>query len=570
MALNHSSCTLSIRIKTTMDIVSFAFNGPVEYDQTRPLYIDARDPSRSLNAQQFKHLVQTLVAGLKRHVQPGDAVLVHLGNSFIHSALFFSIVGAGNVYIGAGPDSPAHELDNVVQAGEPKLILTSSATLQRVLEVATGRSIPANQICVISEETILSFLQSPDTLTIPTTTTETPTELIPLTTLLTHGTSPWTTLTAEEADATPASMFCTSGTSGLPKAAILSHRNMITHHSSSHYAPSYAATRRLIAIPVHHLYGAVWTHIFPIRYGSPVYLLPRFEIHAFLQATHRYQITNTYLVPAMVHILNQAPAHLDLPHHLASVRYMLVSAAPIDVPALETLQASLPHPEALVTQNWGMTETGLVFLSPYTDKTHDKASIGRVRGEGVEVQLVESSSGSIIAEDDRAGEMWIRGPGIFMEYKRMPSDKEPGGWFRTGDMVFRRRGLYYLVGRVKEIIKVRGYSVAPAEIEDVLVQHPGIKDAAVLGVHARDGSGTEVPRAFVVKTTTVTEDEVYGFVAARLARYKALDGGVVFVSAIPRTATGKIQRARLGLMNAQREKIAKILGVGKVGVSVAA
>ncbi|RAH83132.1 adenylate-forming enzyme AfeA [Aspergillus japonicus CBS 114.51] len=557
-----------------MDVVSFAFNGPVEYDQTRPLYIDARDPSRSLNAYQLKHLVQTLVAGLKRHVEPGDAVLVHLGNSFAHSALFFSILGAGNVYIGAGPDSPPLELDNVLKAGEPKLIITTSATLTTVLEVTSARGISANQVCVFSEDTILTFLHSPDTLTQEPPITTTDPQPIPLTTLLTHGTSPWTSLTAAQAPITAASMFCTSGTSGLPKAAILTHTNMITHHLSSHYTSPHP-TSRLITIPMHHLYGAVWTHIFPIRYGSPVYILPRFEIHAFLQAIHTHQITNTYLVPAMVHILNQSP--LPVKPHLASLRYCLVSAAPIDVPALEHLQSLLTHPSAIVTQNWGMTETGLVFLSPATDIVHDKASIGRMRGEGVEVQLVDPKDHKIIiTADETAGEMWVRGPGIFLGYKNRSdtagNDKEEGGWFRTGDMVFRRQGLYYLFGRVKEIIKVRGYSVAPAEIEDVLVQHPGIKDAAVLGVQAGDGSGTEVPRAFVVRkaevSTRVTAEDVYDFVAGRLARYKALDGGVVFVSELPRTATGKIQRAKLGLMNAQREKIAKLLAGRRGAVEV--
>ncbi|PYH44901.1 adenylate-forming enzyme AfeA [Aspergillus saccharolyticus JOP 1030-1] len=561
-----------------MDVVTFAFNAPVEYDRSRPLYIDAREPSRCLNALQFKHLVQTLIAGLKRQVEPGDAVLVHLGNSFVHSALFFSILGAGNVYMGVSPDSPPHELDNVLEAGQPKLILTTSATLQTVLDVASARSLSPNQICLFSEETILTFLHHPEALNHHESTTTTTPQPMTLTSLLTHGTSPWTALTASQARATPASMFCTSGTSGVPKAAILSHTNMITHHLSSHYPdPSTSTTSRLITIPIHHLYGAVWTHIFPIRYGEPVYLLPRFEIHAFLQAVHTHQITNTYLVPAMVHILNQCPFP-NIQPSLASLRFCLISAAPIDVPALDCLQSRLVHPSAIVTQNWGMTETGLVFLSPATDTVHDKASIGRVRGEGVEVQLVDpQDSHTVLAGDDTAGEVWVRGPGIFMGYRNRPEEnpKAEGGWFRTGDMMYRRHGLYYVFGRVKEIIKVRGYSVAPAEIEEVLAQHPEVQDVAVLGVQASDGSRTEVPRAFVVRaektpasSAQVTEAELYRFVAERLARYKALDGGVVFVSQIPRTATGKIQRAKLGQMNAQREKVAKILQARKVAVGI--
>ncbi|RAL06444.1 adenylate-forming enzyme AfeA [Aspergillus ibericus CBS 121593] len=530
------------------DVLSFAFSRAVNYDEDRPLYIDAKDSSRSLSARQLRRLVRALIAGLKRHIQKGDCVLVHLGNSYVHPALFFGVIGTGGIYLGASPDSPPHELINVLELGDPKLIITSSETFQAVLDVATSKGLCPEQICLFEESAIASFLGSSPSI---------PARSAGHTTvahLLAHGEEDWIKLDEESlARTTPAAMYCTSGTSGLPKAAVITHHAIISQHLNIHYEVPYKVNR-MVVVPMYHRFGALW-HTFPVRHGEPAYIMHKFEVGQFLEVVQRYQITDVYVVPVMVHILNQTSR--PVAELLSPLRMVGVSGAPIDAASLQKFQTLL-HNEATAAQSWGMTETGPVFVGKYGERS-DKATVGKLIGEN-EARLLDDQ-GIIIDSDGCPGELCVRGTGLFAYYKGRDDGIDHDGWFRTGDVAYRQDGYYYLLGRTKEIIKVQGYQVAPAEIEAVLLTHPGIDDAAILGVQSSD-KGTEVPRAFVVKSasgTNLTADDVYQFARTRLAGYKALDGGVVFVTEIPRTVSGKIIRTKLAQMNARRDKLAQIL-----------
>ncbi|RAH58125.1 adenylate-forming enzyme AfeA [Aspergillus piperis CBS 112811] len=531
------------------DVLSFAFDHSVDYDESQPLYIDARNPSRSLNANQLRRLVRALIAGLRRYIKQGECVLVHLGNSYVHSALFFGIIGAGGVYMGASPDSPPHELANVLELGRPRLIITTNQTLHAVLSVATSKGLGPEQICLFEELTIASFLESNISYRRQNAGT------ITLYDLLACGEEDWIKFDDEAlAKTTPAAMYCTSGTSGLPKAAIISHQAVVSQHLNKHYEVPYAV-RRLVVVPVYHRFGALW-HAFPIRQGEPAYFLQKFELNHFLDAVHSNRITDVFIVPAIVHLSLQSSR--PVAELLSSLRMVGVSGAPIDTESLQNFQ-DLLHKQATAAQSWGMTETGPIFVCRYGERV-DKGSIGKLVGIN-EARLIDDG-GMIITSDNCPGELYVRGTGLFSNYKGRDDGVDADGWFRTGDVAYRQNEYYYLFGRVKEIIKVQGNQVAPAEIEAILSKHPGISDAAVLGVQSSDKS-TELPRAFVVKSSAfkanLTADEVYQFAKSQLAGYKALDGGVVFVSDIPRTASGKILRDRLAQMNARREKIAQIL-----------
>ncbi|OOF98605.1 hypothetical protein ASPCADRAFT_139837 [Aspergillus carbonarius ITEM 5010] len=547
-----------------VDVLSFAFGRTINYDEDRPLYIDAKDPSRRLCALQLRRLVRTLIAGLKRHIQQGDCVLVHLGNGYLHPALFFSIIGAGGVYLGASPDSPPNELINVLDLGDPKLIFTSSQTIQAVLDVSTSKGLYPEQVCLFEESAVASFLESSPGIPAGSA------GHITMAHLLSHGEEDWIKLDeGSQAKTTPAAMYCTSGTSGLPKAAVLTHHAIISQHLNIHYEVPFDVNR-LVVIPMYHRFGALW-HTFPIRHGEPAYIMPKFELGQFLKAVRSYQITETHIVPAMVHLLNQTSQPVT--ELLSSLRMVGVGGAPIDAASLQKFQTLL-HSQATAAQTWGMTETGPVFVGKYGE-LHDKASIGKVIGNN-EARLLDDQ-GVVIHTDGCSGELCVRGSGLLLHYKGRDDGIDEEGWFRTGDVAYRQDEYYYLLGRIKEIIKVQGqaipnppgiprltthsYQVAPAEIEAVLLTHPGIDDAAVLGVQSSD-KGAEVPRAFVVKSasgTNLAADDVYQFAQSRLAGYKALDGGVVFVTEIPRTVSGKILRTKLAQMNAQRDKFVQIL-----------
>ncbi|KAJ5122225.1 hypothetical protein N7526_009162 [Penicillium atrosanguineum] len=530
------------------DLLTFTFCGPTPYNQFQPLFIDAEDPSRSFTATQFRQLVRTLIAGFKaNNIQQGDCVLLHLGNSILYPALFFGIIGAGGVYMGSNPKSQPAELDHIVSLAEPKMILTTRDALPMVLEVASARGIHPGQLFLWYE---LGFPAGTEFLTMDN-------SQLNLAHLLYYGESDWLMFTDPVmAQNTPAAMFSTSGTGGLPKAAVLSHHAIVSHHRAIQYDVPYPSSR-LMSLPMFHLFGALWTHLFPVRYGHPLFVLQRFEITQFLATVHQFQISETYLVPAIIHSINRST--LPVAEYLTSLRYVGVAGAPIDGMTMTQFRERL-SPLAYACQLWGMTEVGVIFQTRYGQRG-DPGSIG-TRLKEYEVRLVDHE-GKIVQNDERAGELYVRGPGLLLSYKGRDDAKDAQGWFRTGDVAYVKNGFYFIVGRTKELIKVRGWQVAPAEIEAVLLQHPGISDAAVTGMNLKDGTG-EVPRAFIVRTRDstvprVTAEEVYRYARQRLASYKAIDGGILFVEEIPRTASGKIQRFKLSQMNSYREMVASLL-----------
>lgn len=484
--------------------------------------------------------------------------------------------------MGSNPKSQPQELDHIVGLAEPKMILTTRDALPVVLEVATARGIHPGQVCLVDEQAIdhcaqlflwyeLGFPAGAEFLSMGDAQPN-------FAHLLCYGESDWLMFTDPmTAMNTPAAMFSTSGTGGLPKAAVLSHHAIVSHHRAIHYDVPYP-TSRLMSLPMFHLFGALWTHLFPVRYGHPLFVLQRFEITQFLATVHQFQISETYLVPAIIHSINRST--LPVAEYLTSLRYVGVAGAPIDGMSMTQFRERL-SPMAYACQLWGMTEVGVIFQTRYGQRGNP-GSIG-TRLKGYEVRLIDHE-GKVVQNDERAGELYVRGPGLLMSYLGRTDAKDAQGWFRTGDVAYVKNGFYFIVGRTKELIKVRGYvditsvslpkftsnadslfswQVAPAEIEAVLLQHPGISDAAVTGMNLKDGTG-EVPRAFIVRNRDstvprVTAAEVYRYARQRLASYKAIDGGILFVEEIPRTASGKIQRFKLSQMNSYREMVASLL-----------
>lgn len=172
-----------------------------------------------------------------------------------------------------------------------------------------------------------------------------------------------------------------------------------------------------------------------------------------------------------------------------------------------------------------------------------------------------AEDGSVIEDDGVEGEIYVKGPCMMLGYLDNPEATaatiDSDGWLRSGDVAYRRQGLWYIIDRKKDILKVRGWQVAPSELEAILLTHPQIAAAAVIGVPIPDGTG-EVPCAYVVRKPTmaasygvdaaqppVQEDEVKAYLARRLAKYKALDGGVQFIDEIPKNASGKPMKFKL-------------------------
>ena len=268
--------------------------------------------------------------------------------------------------------------------------------------------------------------------------------------LLSHGEADWIRFSNEAvAKSTPAAMFSTSGTSGLPKAAVLSHFALVSQHLSitpeSHYKVS-----RLICLPFCYILAAAYLHIFAVRLGQPVFVMRRYQAQRFVDLIARFGITDTYMAPPMVNDLNKS--FLPLADRLQSLRFILVGGAPIGVDMMQALEAQL-HPSATLSQIWGTTETGPVTLHQFPAQDGCDGSIGRPL-PGYEMRLLDNF-GNMILEDNQPGEAQVRYAGMMIGYKNQPPHPM-GEWYSTGDTMTRVNGKYFVVGRIKELIKVNG------------------------------------------------------------------------------------------------------------------
>lgn len=275
----------------------------------------------------------------------------------------------------------------------------------------------------------------------------------------------------------------------------------------------------------------------------------RFALADFLRCVEKFNVTSMILVPPMVvAIVNAAAENATFVRRcLRSVKSIVGSAAPLDAETQAKLQNLLPR-HSVFTQLWAMTETTTVACHFYYPLRDDTGSVGTFV-PNIDVKLVDPNlegDGLEVGPYDMRGELCVRGPTVIQGYLDNPEansrDWDKEGYFHTGDIVYcdSKTKLWYVVDRKKELIKVRGFQVAPNEIEGVLLSHPDIKDAAVIGVEM--GEAGELPRAYVVLAAgaTLTEKDIRAWIGKRLARYKQLEGGVKLVDSIPKTASGKI------------------------------
>ncbi|MEU3396014.1 AMP-binding protein [Streptomyces filamentosus] len=338
-----------------------------------------------------------------------------------------------------------------------------------------------------------------------------------------------------------------SGTTGVPKGVMLTHASIATNLAQLEpFIPMGPGDRILAVLPFFHIYGLTALMNAPLRQGATVVVLPRFELDAFLGAIQKHRINGLYVAPPIVLALAKHPAVAD--YDLSSLEYVVSAAAPLDAALAEACSARLGLPP--VRQAYGMTE-----LSPGTHVTPldvadpPPGTVGRLL-PSTELRILSLDDPSKDAAPGEEGEIAIRGPQVMKGYLGRPDATaamiDADGWVHTGDVGrVDGDGWLYVVDRVKELIKYKGFQVAPAELEALLLTHEGVADAAVIGV--TDADGTEVPKAYVVRRPDapgLTAEDVMAHVAARVSPYKKVRA-VEFIDAVPRAASGKILRREL-------------------------
>jgi acyl-CoA synthetase (AMP-forming)/AMP-acid ligase II len=332
-----------------------------------------------------------------------------------------------------------------------------------------------------------------------------------------------------------------SGTTGAPKGVMLTHRNLVAMLLAMH--PVEGTTDRdvtIAALPFFHIYGLSVILCLGLYRGATLVVLPRFQMEQFLAAVERWRVTRLPLVPPLALRLAREP--LVDRFDLSSVRVAVSGAAPLPPEVARALSERLG---CLVKQGYGLTELSPgSHMHPEDAGTPPPGSVG-VLHPNTECRLVDPVTLLDVAAGER-GEIWVRGPQVMKGYLKRPEATAemitPDGWLRTGDIgTIDGEGYLYVVDRLKELVKYKGFQVAPAELEALLLTHPAVTDVAV--IPKPDAEAGEIPKAFVVvgPDATVTADELMAFVAERVANYKRVRE-VELVAEIPKSPSGKILR----------------------------
>ncbi|KAJ7502923.1 AMP binding protein [Mycena galericulata] len=526
-------------------------------------FIDASSGA-CITRSQLVHLSLSFAYGLKHHpntspfAKRGDTVLIYSPNSLAWPVVLFGSVAAGLRCTVANSAYTSHELAFQYGDSRAKLIFTTEEGLPVVRAMFSENGIAKNEadkrIIVLGND--LRWAGGPNAPQSPAAA-----GLVRMEALLGKG-----ELKQEEkfegSQANETLYLCySSGTTGKPKGVETTHQNMTTLLDI--VGPALPLTENdvmLGILPFYHIYGIAKLLHFPFIRGCPVVIQSRFEPVAFCATIQRYRVTTALVVSTACSIGGLAVDEYDL----SSVYLLFSGAAPLGHSLVKSVKDRLiakrgGRDTLMITQGYGLTETSpTTHVLPRADADRKMGSIG-ILLPNLEARLVDDDDGKIDAAEGQPGELWMRGKTVMKGYLNNPTATKnsitPDGWFKTGDVAIRDRdGYYYIVDRRKELIKYKGFQVPPAELENVLLTHPDIADAAVIGLESIK-EATELPRAYIVhanpdqiKTAQAKlefANSVVKWMETKVARHKFLRGGVGILDVIPKSAAGKILRRQL-------------------------
>jgi acyl-CoA synthetase (AMP-forming)/AMP-acid ligase II len=343
-----------------------------------------------------------------------------------------------------------------------------------------------------------------------------------------------------------------SGTTGLAKGVMLTHHNLVSNMMQMDGLDYFYDTDTLIAVlPMFHIYGLVVVLNMGLHKGATIVTMPRFELEAFLKTAQDYEVTMAHVVPPIVLHLSKNPIVDN--YKLPKLKTLFSGAAPLGV---DLTQACIDRLGCGIRQGYGMTETSPVTHSSPSDPAKVKFGSVGVAAPNTEVKIADVDTGEPLGRGIK-GEVCVRGPQVMKGYLNKPEATantiDAEGWLHTGDIGYADEdGHFFIVDRLKELIKYKGFQVPPAELEAILLTHPSVADAAVIPLP--DDEAGEVPKAIVVLRKGTEADDILEFVAERVAPHKRIKH-IEFVDQIPKSPSGKILRRVL--VQRERDKIAE-------------
>ncbi|KJX98734.1 4-coumarate-CoA ligase like protein [Zymoseptoria brevis] len=472
----------------------------------------------------------------KYGLKPGDTVSLFATNTIWYPVALWATIRAGGRINGASSGYNADEMTHALKTAKTKFLFTLPASLDVAVEAAKNVHLPASNIFLLEG-------QRPGFTTIHG--------------LISHG----STLTPHPPFSIPpdqtnkticAYLNFSSGTTGLPKAVMLSYHNIIAQCHQLRQLQVIEPNERLQAFgvtPLFHITGLVRYIHYPVFLSGDSIMLPSFNLETMLQTIISHRIRELILVPPIVIRLVRDPiVDTYLSSLLPIVRRWSSGSAPTPPEIISLLHAKFPTTG--FRQGYGATEsTACITCHPPTHYDYKYAHTGGKLCANTMAKVLSLEDQSVEMGVDEVGEICAKGPQIAMGYlDNEASTKETfdaAGWFHTGDVgFFDAEGMIHIVDRIKEMIKVRGQQVPPAELEDVLQGHPSVSDVAVLGIP--DVYSGEKPKAYVVLQPGHTPSaelgrELLAWVKERKSRYKWLLE-LEFAESVPKSPTGKLLR----------------------------
>ncbi|KAM0425731.1 hypothetical protein ACHAPT_008979 [Fusarium lateritium] len=529
-------------------------------DSEKPILIDADRPeTHFLTKTQFRLLAKQIALGLiDAGLREGDRVLVFSSNNIYFPSVFLGILMSGGIFTGANPGFTPRELAYQLKDSDSTFMFAASAQVATALEAAETVGLPSDRIFELDPSVLPPFDQS------------TPAQgarhggVRSWTDLLSGNqerAKTWEWLEPNNPETTVCCLNYSSGTTGVPKGVEITHRAYVANgtgvielaHKDPDEAELLKRSRGLAFLPMYHAYGqTVFVSIYP-RIGAPVYVMAAFNFEKMLQHVQRFRITALTCVPPILVHLAKHPAVKK--YDLSSVKRVTSGAAPLSREVAQEVEAVWSDESVIVKQGWGMTEVTCTCMNWDPRLKCNVAAVGEL-APNCAARIMRLDGKTMVEQPNERGELWVTGPTLMKGYWRNPTatadaiSVDPDGtrWLKTGDIAyvesFEPGAIFHIVDRIKELIKVKGNQVAPAELEAGLLEHHEIADAAVVGVRVE---GDEVPRAYIVKGqgSQLTEEEIVRWMEERVAKHKRLKGGVRFVDAIPKNPSGKILRRAL-------------------------
>lgn len=473
--------------------------------------------------KELRRKCEYLASNLSSLKLSGKTVLMVMGNCPEYAAAVLGSLEAGMTVSTANPLYKSGEITHQANDSKAKLVITAPEYLETVCSAKLGVPI----ICTgeLQQDGIHSFNQ------------------------MTNNKRSTVTPKAEQRLKDLALLPYSSGTTGLPKGVKLNHRNLVANilqfsHPDINFIKEASGNHQDVVpavLPFFHSYGLTVIMLRGFSMGAKLVTLPKFDPPAFLNILRSNKEIVLHAVPPIISFLACRPE--VKPEYLEGLRHTMTAAAPCSLDDLEKLNEKKPHS---ILQGYGLTESS-PGLTLSTEMSTNKSTIGYPLPNTVGC-IVEPNTDKLLPPGIH-GEIWFKGPQVMEGYQNRPEATaetlDSNGWLHTGDIGYTdEQGQFYIVDRIKELIKVKGYQVAPAELEHLLRTYPLVEDAGVIGVPSIKKG--EVPIAYIVPKPgmIVEEDKILEWLGKRVAHYKKPER-IISITEIPKTQSGKILRRNL-------------------------